>query len=94
MDPENVHALNNLSWLFSTCPEQEYRNKRKALEYAARALEQKRESYILDTYAQALFVNNDIQNAVTAAKEALHRSKNKKEYYKSQLLRLEKMLKP
>jgi len=94
MDHYNVHALNNLSWLFATCPKQEYRNSKKALEYAIRALEQKREAFVLDTYAQALFVNNDIQNAVIAAKEALKRSKNKKEYYKSQLQRFEKMLNP
>ena len=94
VDSENVHSLNNLSWLFSTCPKQEYRNRKKALEYAERALEQKREAFVLDTYAQALFVNNDIQNAVNAAKEALSRSKDKKEYYKSQLLRFEKSLRP
>ena len=94
MDPENVHALNNLSWLFATCPKEEYRNRKKALEYAARALEQKREAFILDTYAEALFANNDIQDAVVVAKEALSRSKDKKEYYKSQLQRFEKMLIP
>ena len=94
MDYENVHALNNLSWLFATCPKEEYRNRKKTLKYATRALEQKREAFILDTYAEALFVNNDIQDAVTAAKEALNRSKDKKEYYKSQLQRFEKMLNP
>ncbi|MCD4723155.1 MAG: M48 family metalloprotease [Desulfobacula sp.] len=94
VDPENVHSLNNLSWLFATCPKEEYRNRKKALEYATRALEQKREAFILDTYAQALFVNNDIQNAVNAAKEALSRSKDKKEYYKGQLQLFEKTLKP
>ncbi len=93
VDSENVHSLNNLSWLFSTCPEEEYRNREKALEYATRALEQKREAFVLDTYAQALFLNNDIQNAVRAAKEALSCSKDKKEYYKGQLQRFERTLK-
>lgn len=94
VDSGNLHSLNNLSWLFSTCPEKEYRNRKKALEYAARALEQKREAFVLDTYAQALFVNNNIQSAVNAAKEALNRSKDKKEYYKGQLQRFERALKP
>ena len=94
VDSGNVHSLNNLSWLFSTCPKEEYRDRKKALEYATRALEQKREAFILDTYAQALFMNNDIQNAVRAAKEALSRSKDKKEYYKSQLQQFEKTLTP
>jgi len=93
-DPENIHALNNLSWLFSTCPQEEYRNGKKALEYARRALAQKREAFVLDTYAEALLVNNDIQTAVVAAKEALEISKDKKAYYRSQLHRFEKLLIP
>lgn len=94
IDPENVHALNNLSWIFSTCIEVEYRNTKKALAYAKKALDRKREAYILDTYAEALFINNDIQNAAIAAKEALDRSTDKKEYYENQLHRFEKLLTP
>ena len=93
-DPENVHALNNLSWLFSTCPKEEYRNGKKALEYAQRALVQKREAFILDTYAEALFINNDINTAVNVSKEAFNLSKDRKKYYKAQLLRFEELLNP
>ncbi len=89
VDPENIHALNNLSWLLSTCPKLEYRDKSKALEYASRAVERKREDFVLDTYAEALFANNDIPNAIIAAKEALRISKNKKSYYQDQLKRFE-----
>ncbi len=92
VDSKNVHALNNLSWLLSTCPEEEFRNAEKALKYAEKALEQKQEAFVLDTYAEALFVNNDFQNAVAASREALLQSKDKREYYKSQLRRFEKML--
>lgn len=93
-EPDNIHALNNLSWLFSTCPQKEYRNSKKALEYAERALQKKREAFVMDTYAEALFINNDIQTAVNVAKEALSISKDKKEYYKNQLQRFEKLLHP
>jgi len=91
IDPLNIHALNNLSWLFSTCPEEVYRNSKKALEYAERALRRQREAFILDTYAEALFANNNINGAIEAALEALNQSEEKKEYYEGQLKRFRKM---
>jgi len=93
VDPVNIHALNNLSWLFSTCPEEGFRNKEKALNYAEKALAQKREAYILDTYAEALAADNDIKSARAAALEALTRSEEKKEYYEGQVRRFETMIK-
>lgn len=91
IDPENVHALNNLSWLLSTCPQESFRNLNKALEYATKALELKKEPYILDTYAEALFGNNDVDGAIAAAREALALSKEKKDYYENQVKRFESM---
>ncbi|MBU1194916.1 MAG: M48 family metalloprotease [Proteobacteria bacterium] len=92
VDPVNVHALNNLAWLFATCPDKTFRDSQKALEYIQKALVQKREAFMLDTYAEALFMNNDIENAVRIAKEALSVSTEKKEYYQSQLTRFEEKL--
>ncbi|OGR58146.1 MAG: peptidase [Desulfobacula sp. RIFOXYB2_FULL_45_6] len=94
IDPMNIHALNNLSMLFSTCPDEAYRNSIKALEYAKRALRQKREPYVLDTYAEALFANHDIKGAIAAEREALNQSKENKKFYEDQLRRFEKMLIP
>jgi Zn-dependent protease with chaperone function len=93
VDPENVHALNNLAWLFATCPNVKFQNRQKALEYSTRALKQSRQAFILDTYAQACFVNNDFKGAVGAAQEALSRSRDKKEYYKDQLDKFKTKLK-
>jgi Zn-dependent protease with chaperone function len=90
--PDSVHALNNLAWLFATCPQKKFQNRDKALEYSSRALEQKREAFILDTYAHACFINSDIKNAIKAAKEALAISKNKKEYYRTQLQKFQQIL--
>ncbi len=92
IDSGNVHALNNLAWLFATCPKKEFRNPIQALEYSKRALNIKREAFILDTYAEACFINKDITSAISAAKEALQLSKEKKGYYKSQLNRFQKKL--
>jgi tetratricopeptide (TPR) repeat protein len=94
VDPENVHALNNLSWLFATCPDPVFRNRKKALATALKALEQKREAFVLDTYAEALFVNNETGAAVRAAREALEISTDKRDYYESQLVRFKKGLTP
>ncbi|OGR12645.1 MAG: peptidase [Desulfobacula sp. GWF2_41_7] len=91
VDPVNIHALNNLSWVLSTCPEEAYRDREQAVKYALKALEQTKEDYILDTYAQALFANNDITGAIAAAREALKMSKEKKEYYEGRLKEFEDM---
>jgi len=87
IDKKNVHALNNLAWLFATCPDKRFRNPKKALVYAEKALKQsgKAQAFVLDTYAQALFANHDFKGAVAAAKKAVDIAGNKKEYYEKQL---------
>ncbi len=95
IDPVNIHALNNLSWLFSTCPNENFRNRKKALEYAKRAVGIQREAFVLDTYAEALFANDDIKGAIAAASQALNlaeEKEEKKDYYESQLKRFENKL--
>ncbi|MFO7752767.1 MAG: M48 family metalloprotease [Desulfobacteraceae bacterium] len=88
IDPENLHALNNLAWLYATCEDKSLRNGKKALELSKKALEISREAFVLDTYAEACYVNNDMGNAVKAAKEALSKADSSKvTYYKQQLSR-------
>ncbi|MBF0229541.1 MAG: M48 family metalloprotease [Desulfamplus sp.] len=97
--PNNSHALNNLAWLYATCPNIEFQNPQKALELATRALEAaKLESakfspalaippHILDTYAEACFLNGLYAEALEAAKEALKNATDKKDYYQKQVNR-------
>ena len=88
IDPENLHALNNLAWLYATCEDRSLRNPGKALALSEKAVKISREPYVLDTYAEASFLNNDMVNAVKAAKEALSKaSPSRKPYYKQQLSR-------
>ena len=88
IDPENLHALNNLAWLYATCEDRSLRNPEKALVLAQKAVKISREPYVLDTYAEACYLNNDIENAVKAAKEALSKAPPSREsYYKQQLSR-------
>ena len=93
IDPENVHALNNLAWLYATCPEEQFQNRERALELAATALSVERPAYVLDTYAEALFVNSKVDQAVEAAKEALAAAGDKKSYYREQVQRFTQSLK-
>ena len=95
--PDNIHALNNLAWLYATCPEPRYRNPGLSLQYAAKALSLEKAAYILDTYAEALFAGGDAAGAVTAAREALtlagkNLDKGKKDYYRGQVRRFERFL--
>ncbi|MCG8683489.1 MAG: M48 family metalloprotease [Desulfobacterales bacterium] len=92
IDPENVHALNNLAWLLVTCPKEELRDPERALELASRARDIKQDAYILDTYAEALFANQRTPEALDAAKQALALASEKKEYYQSQVDRFSNML--
>ena len=89
IDPGNVHALNNLAWLLATCPEEDLRQPERALDLAEQALALKRESFILDTYAEALFLNGRTKEAVEAARQALAAANEKKAYYRTQLDRFE-----
>lgn len=89
IDRENIHALNNLAWLLSTCPDRTLRNYEKSLELASRALSLKKEAYILDTYAEALYANHRVDEAIQAAREALAISDSKKAYYREQVEKFE-----
>ncbi|MBF0377941.1 MAG: M48 family metalloprotease [Desulfamplus sp.] len=101
--PNNSHALNNLAWLYTTCPNIEFKNPQKGLELATRALESAKlesekfssplaiPSHILDTYAEACFLNGLYAEALEAAKEALKNATDNKDYYQEQVNRFEKM---
>jgi tetratricopeptide (TPR) repeat protein len=93
IDPVNVHALNNLAWLLATCPDKSFRNAPRALELARRAVGIRTEAYILDTYAEALFLNNYKKQALATAKQALESATDRKEYYRRQVERFENELK-
>ena len=87
--PDNIHALNNLAWLFSTCPDPLFRDYRKALVLSKEALNIERSPYILDTYAEACFLNHLYKKAVKASKEALAKATDRHGYYLMQVKRFQ-----
>ncbi|MBF0209397.1 MAG: M48 family metalloprotease [Desulfamplus sp.] len=102
-EPQNSHALNNLAWLHATCPDPKFQDYKRALSLAKMAvdvekiaLEENRvaaiSSHILDTYAEACFVNGLYKEALKAAQEALNNAKDKQDYYKEQIERFKKFI--
>ncbi len=91
-DKDHVHALNNLAWLLTTCPDESMRDYEKALTLAARAAGRSQAPFVLDTYAEALFANNRVSEAVQAAREALALAEDRHDYYREQVMRFETRL--
>jgi tetratricopeptide (TPR) repeat protein len=88
-DKDHVHALNNLAWLLTTCPDESMRDHEKALALAGRAAGLSRAPFVLDTYAEALFANNRVEEALQAAQEALALAEDRHAYYREQVKRFE-----
>jgi Zn-dependent protease with chaperone function len=89
-DPDNPHALNNLAWLYATCADPFYRNPQAALILSQKALDVDRAAHVLDTFAEALFVNGRYKEALDAAMEALEMAEDRKDYYREQVERFKK----
>ena len=86
-DPDNAHALNNLAWLYATCKDSSYRNPQAALALAEKALGVDRSAHVLDTFAEALFINGRDKEALKVAMEALDMATDRKNYYRGQVQR-------
>ena len=89
---QHSRALNNLAWLYATCEDASFRNPERALVLAKRAAALEREPHVLDTLAESLFVNGDIEGALAAEREALAVAKKDRAYYREQIARFEKAL--
>jgi tetratricopeptide (TPR) repeat protein len=66
INPNLAAAYNSQAWLWATCPEEKYRDGKKALDFAKKAvvLTQGKEPAILDTQAAALAEIGDFDQAV------------------------------
>ena len=73
IDETHSGALNALAWLLSSCPAEEHRDGKQAVELARRSLELSggESPYILDTLAAGLAETGDFAGAVAAQEKAL-----------------------
>ena len=70
-NPDNATALNNLAWLYATADDLSLRDNKKALALAQKAASLTREPHILDTLAEAYFINGNTEEALKAIEEAI-----------------------
>src|SRR5271165_6617056 len=65
--------FNNLAWLYATASDPRLRNPSLALRYALKAVEltDAKDAGVLDTLAEAYYVNGDYENAIQTEKKAL-----------------------
>ena len=73
LKPDFPEAQNNLAWLYATSDDPKVRNPQAALTHAkvAADLTQWKQAYVIDTLAEALFVNQQFDEAVKAETKAL-----------------------
>jgi Zn-dependent protease with chaperone function len=92
MTPEDPAAMNNLAWLYATSPPP-YFNPRRALELALEAADAEPKPYVLDTLAEAYFVNGRFREALKTIREALQMNPDNKNYLLQQEKKFEQALK-
>ncbi len=84
-DPYHIQALNNLAWLYATCENLDFRNQEKALELALHATSLSEESHIMDTLAEAYYINDNYSAAIKAEEHALVNAENNHTYFRGQI---------
>jgi tetratricopeptide (TPR) repeat protein len=71
INPDYAEACSNLSWLLSTCADEQYRNGEKAVKLAERAVEINPSETYMDTLAAALAEKGKFNEAVSMQEKAI-----------------------
>lgn len=90
-DPQNPIILNNLAWLYATAPPP-HRNPADALELAVQAATLRPAPNILDTLAEAYYVNGRYEDALAAIELALSKESSEREHFLQQKKKFEQAL--
>jgi len=92
IQPDNAEVMNNLAWLYATCEQEELRNPEKALTLAKKAAKLQSKHYILDTLAEAYYVNGYFEEAVELAERVIQMDLKDPTHYQKQLKKFRKAL--
>ncbi len=90
--PGHPELLNNMAWLLLTKPGSSDADAAKALKLAEKAVNLRAEPHVLDTYAEALWRNGMVEEAVEAEARALEMAGENRRYYLGQLEKFRKDL--
>jgi Zn-dependent protease with chaperone function len=90
LNPKNPEVLNNLAWLYVTCPDENLCNPFRGLKLAEKAIQLSEAAHIFDTLAESYFVNSMYQKAIVAGTRALELVKGDQSYYEKQLEKFKK----
>ena len=85
--PKAPDVLNNLAWLYATSKDPRFFKPKLSLRLAKLAFQQKKAPYIMDTLAEAYFVNGYIKEAILLEKQILSLNPPRRRYYEGQLKR-------
>lgn len=92
LNPSTPDALNNLAWLYATAEDGTFREPKKALSLALRAVRLAPAPHILDTLAESYYVNKRFEEAYATARRALNSATENKSYFEGQVKKFEKAL--
>jgi len=87
LDPDNPEIQNNLAWILATSKDPADFQPERALALAERAARLSPAPYVLDTLAEAYYVNGRNEEALKAAEEALAAATENRSYYINQVER-------
>jgi Zn-dependent protease with chaperone function len=85
LKPDSPSVLNNLAWLYATCEDQRFRDPPRALVLAQAAARLQDAPHVLDTLAEAYFMNGRYAEAVDTSRRALAAATGDRRHYEAQL---------